>query len=58
MPASSPAGRAGTYRRQPGGYRAFIPARLPPDPPVRLEGRLQAMLSKADLALGRLGRLD
>ena len=54
MPAPSPAGRAGTYRRQPGGYRAFIPARLPPDPPVRLEGRLQAMLSKADLALGRL----
>lgn len=53
-PASSPAGRAGTYRRQPGAYRAFIPARLPPDPPVRLEGRLQAMLSKADLALGRL----
>jgi Fic family protein len=47
-------GRAGTYRRQPQGYRAFIPAPLPPDPPVRIEGRLQALLSRADLALGRL----
>jgi hypothetical protein len=52
--APSPAGRAGTYRRQAGGYRAFIPAPLPPDPSVRVEGRLQALLSKADLARGRL----
>jgi Fic family protein len=52
--ASSPTGRAGTYRRQPAGYRAFIPASLPPDPPLRLGGRLQALLSRADLALGRL----
>lgn len=47
-------GRAGAYQPQPGGYRAFIPAPLPPDPPVRLEGPLQALLSQADRALGRL----
>ena len=47
-------GRAGTYRQQPSGYRAFIPAPLPPNPPVRIEGPLQSLLSRADLALGRL----
>ncbi len=52
--ASPSSGRAGTYRRQPGGYRAFLPTPLPPDPPVRVEGHIQALLSKADLALGRL----
>lgn len=46
--------RAGRYVRQPTGYRAFLPAPLPPDPPIRLEGRLQTLLSQADLALGRL----
>jgi len=45
--------RAGHYVRQPAGYRAFLPARLPP-PDLRLEGGLQAMLSRADRALGRL----
>jgi len=49
------AGRAGVYRQQPTGYRAFMPAALPPDPPVRIDGALQALLSRADLALGRLG---
>jgi Fic family protein len=46
--------RAGVYIRQLTGYRAFLPAPLPPDPPIRLEGELQALLSRADLALGRL----
>lgn len=46
--------RAGTYQRQPTGYRAFIPAPLPPAPPVRLTGELQRLLSEADRALGRL----
>lgn len=48
-------GRAGEYRRQPAGHRAFLPAPLPPDPPVRydLEG-LTRLLSEADVALGRL----
>jgi len=46
--------RAGTYRSQPTGYRAFHPAPLPPDPPLRLSGELQVLLSQADRALGRL----
>ncbi len=46
--------RAGQYLPQPGGYRAFIPAPLPPDPPVQLSGELQKLLSQADRALGRL----
>lgn len=46
--------RAGSFRRQPAGYRAFIPAPLPPDPPVYLDGPLQTLLSQADRAIGRL----
>ena len=46
--------RAGRYIAQPAGYRAFIPAPLPPDPPVALGAGLQALLSRADYALGRL----
>lgn len=49
-----PSARAGRYLAQPSGYRAFSPAPLPPLPPVKLEGELQALLSKADRALGRL----
>ena len=47
-------GRAGHYVMQPEGYRAFIPAPLPPDPPVDVSGCLQSLLSEADYALGRL----
>jgi Fic family protein len=46
--------RAGSYQRQPTGYRAFVPAPLPPRPPVRLDGELHLLLSRADRALGRL----
>lgn len=46
--------RAGRYVTQPTGYRAFIPAALPPDSPVRIDGDLQRRLSEADRALGRL----
>ena len=46
--------RAGRYQRQASGYRAFIPAPLPPDPPLRLSGEIQVLLSQADRALGRL----
>ena len=46
--------RAGRYLRQPEGYRAFIPARLPPEPPLQIAGELQGLLSAADRALGRL----
>lgn len=46
--------RAGQYLTQPTGYRAFMPAPLPPQPPLALGGELQGLLSAADRALGRL----
>ena len=46
--------RAGVYLPQPTGYRAFVPAPLPPTPPLRLTGGLQLALSDADRAVGRL----
>ena len=52
MPAVST--RAGRYVKQRTGYAAFIPAPLPPDPPVALDGTLQSLLSRADQAVGRL----
>lgn len=47
-------GRSGSYVNQPQGYRAFIPAPLPPNPPLKIDGALQKLLSQADYALGRL----
>ena len=47
-------GRAGRCVLQPAGYRAFIPAPLPPRPPIRMTGAMQALLPAADRALGRL----
>ncbi len=52
-PPSKPR-RAGGYLRQPTGYSAFIPAQLPPDPSVQIDDEMQALLSRADRALGRL----
>lgn len=49
-----PAIRAGRYIKQLRGYRAFIPATLPPEPPLVYDNEMQALLSKADRALGRL----
>lgn len=46
--------RAGRYVAQPTGYRAFMPAPLPPRPALDLSGKLSAQLSSADRALGRL----
>ncbi|RKH38036.1 hypothetical protein D7Y23_38660, partial [Corallococcus sp. AB050B] len=46
--------RSGKYVQQLQGYRAFIPAPLPPDPAIHLDGELTQMLSAADRALGRL----
>ena len=57
--------RAGHFVQQqagPDGYSAFIPALLPPDPPVALEGEAVRLHEAAAYALGRLGgasaRLD
>lgn len=47
-------GRAGSYITQASGYRAFVPAALPPTPAIQLDGALQLLLSRADMALGRL----
>ncbi|MEX0789378.1 MAG: Fic family protein [Actinomycetota bacterium] len=47
-------GRPGRYVRQLTGYLAFIPAPLPPDPPLEMTGTMQRLLSEADRALGRL----
>ena len=46
--------RAGQYIRQPGGYSAFIPAPLPPQPPINFDAELLNLLSKADRALAVL----
>src|SRR6266480_3306858 len=56
---AAPGTRAGRYLPQLEGYRAFIPAPLPPTPPVHIVGDLQRLLSEADRALGRLdGSVD
>jgi Fic family protein len=49
--------RAGRYIQQPTGYKAFVPAPLPPDPPIDYGGELQALLSEADRDIGRLDAL-
>lgn len=51
MPAASRP--TGTYVKQPGGYEAFVPEALPPED-LEFDEKLQALLSRADLAVGRL----
>lgn len=46
--------RSGASISQTGGYKAFVPKPLPPKPPVILQGRLQNLLSQADMTLARL----
>jgi Fic family protein len=46
--------RAGRAIRQPEGYSAFIPASLPPDPPLRFDSQLATIVATAGTALGRL----
>lgn len=46
--------RAGRYVRQTAHYSAFIPAPLPPRPPIAWDDELHTLLSRADRALGRL----
>lgn len=46
--------RAGRYVKQLEGYRAFIPAPLPPDPSIHMDAELTRLLSDADQALGRV----
>lgn len=49
--------RAGRFVQQTTGYKAFIPAPLPPDPPLAYSGELQTLLSEADRNIGRLDAL-
>lgn len=53
-PGKSP--RSGRWEKQPGPelYYSFIPAPLPPNPPIQYDERLQALTEKASKALGRL----
>jgi Fic family protein len=46
--------RAGRIIRQQEGYRAFIPAQLPPDPPLMFDVPLVSLLATASTDLGRL----
>ena len=46
--------KSGNYVRQPTGYKAFIPASLPPSPPIEIGDKMNTALSRADRALGRL----
>lgn len=47
--------RVGRWLRQPGGYEAFLPARLPPDPPVD-ESAVQGTIERCVDSLSGLER--
>lgn len=46
--------RTGNVITTPTGYQAFVPNRLPPDPPLQMDDEMQYLLSAADRKLGRL----
>jgi len=46
--------RAGKTMPQASGYLAYVPAPLPPEPPVALGGEAIDLLSRADQAVGKL----
>ena len=46
--------RAGMVMNTTRGYSAFIPMKLPPDPPIVIDSEMQKLLSLADRKLGRL----
>jgi len=46
--------RAGRFVRQPAGYTAFIPAPLPPSPPIEIDAPMLDVVTRAEQALGRL----
>lgn len=46
--------RAGNYANQIGGYQAFVPKPLPPDPSIQLDNEMVELLSLAERSLGRL----
>ncbi len=46
--------RAGVYTNQVGGYKAFVPRPLPPDPAIQFDAEMIQLLIMAERALGRL----
>lgn len=46
--------RAGRFVQQATGYRAFLPAPLPPDPSINLDKEMLQLLVEAERNLGRL----
>ncbi|MBN1787018.1 MAG: Fic family protein [Sedimentisphaerales bacterium] len=52
--AKTDSNRAGRYISQPGGYKAFIPNPLPPEPPIVMDEEIIRILSLADQNTGRL----
>lgn len=46
--------RAGFFMNSNAGYQSFVPAKLPPDPPIHYDSEMQMLLSEADRKLGRL----
>ncbi len=46
--------RSGRYVQQTTGYKAFIPAPLPPQPDIVFDGELRTLLSNADRDVARL----
>jgi Fic family protein len=49
--------RSGIFRKTQLGYTAFIPADLPPEPSVSLDGDMGPLLSRADQALGAINTI-
>lgn len=45
--------RAGIFMKE-NGFHTFVPAKLPPDPPIQFDAEMQNLLSLADRKLGRL----
>lgn len=48
------ANRAGFFMNSAVGYKSFVPAELPPNPPIQYDDELHGLLSLADRKLGRL----
>lgn len=46
--------RAGVFMKQPSGYTSFMPKKLPPEPPLKMDLEMLKLLSDADRKLGRL----
>lgn len=54
LPTTETTHRAGHYVQQSTGYRAFMPASLPPQPDIEFDGELRTLLSNADRDIARL----